>query len=115
MEGPHDEDGEGEDEAEGGEEHVGEIGHGEDGGGVDVQGVEDPRPGHEDSDEGEGGVEDQQRGQGVRGEEEAAPGPRLGLPVLVCKPGRLSLTLLSLISVRICKSDIQMSAHNTRA
>ena len=65
VEWPHDEDGEGEDEAEGGEEHVGEVGDWEDGHGVNVQGVEDPGPGHQDSHQGQAGVEDEERGQGV--------------------------------------------------
>ena len=102
MERPHDEDGEGEDEGERGEEDVGEVGDGEDGGCADVQGVEDAGPGHEDGDEGEAGVEDEEGGQGVRGEEEAAPGPRHTFLVLVSEPGQFILQLsLALSWVRV--------------
>ena len=99
MEGSHDEDGEGEDETEGGEEHVGEVGDREDGHSVDVQGVEDPGPGHKDGHQRKAGVEDKQRGQGMRGEEEAAPGPRHRLLVLVSKPGHLWLIFLIWVQI----------------
>ena len=89
MEWPHYEDGHGEDEAEGGEEHVGEVGHREDGHGVDDVTLQAPGPGHQDGHQREAGVQHHQRGQCVRGQEEAAPGPRNGLLVLVSKPGQL--------------------------
>lgn len=74
MEGPDQEEGDGQTEGQQGEEDVGEVGHGEDGHGGDLEGLQDLGSVDKNGHDGNTRVEDHEVTQTVRGKEVAAAG-----------------------------------------